>query len=170
MKSEKKKEKIKNKETKKVKDKQNKKVKPKKAGKKNKVVIEQAPIQKEYFFGHNENDDIFDCFLTNKMFAHRGLWDKESPENSLRAFEKAINNGYAIELDVNPIEDGTPVVFHDSKMSRMTGKDRYIQNLSKEELENTTLLDTDQKIPTLEEVPYPVKMEPNLVVEFYSRQ
>ena len=26
------------------------------------------------------------------------------------------------------------------------------------------------RIPTLEEVPYPVKMEPNLVVEFYSRQ
>ena len=23
--------------------------------------------------------------------------------------------------------------------------------------------------PTLDEVPYPVKMEPNLVVEFYSR-
>ncbi len=25
------------------------------------------------------------------------------------------------------------------------------------------------RIPTLDEVPYPVKMEPNLVVEFYSR-
>ncbi|MEQ7872486.1 30S ribosomal protein S4 [Sphingomonas sp. ASV193] len=26
-----------------------------------------------------------------------------------------------------------------------------------------------QRVPTLDEVPYPVKMEPNLVVEFYSR-
>lgn len=26
------------------------------------------------------------------------------------------------------------------------------------------------RIPSFEEVPYPVKMEPNLVVEFYSRQ
>ena len=25
------------------------------------------------------------------------------------------------------------------------------------------------RAPTLEEVPYPVKMEPNLVIEFYSR-
>jgi small subunit ribosomal protein S4 len=24
-------------------------------------------------------------------------------------------------------------------------------------------------VPTLDEVPYPVRMEPNLVVEFYSR-
>lgn len=29
---------------------------------------------------------------------------------------------------------------------------------------------TYTRIPTFEEVPYPVKMEPNLVVEFYSRQ
>ncbi len=28
---------------------------------------------------------------------------------------------------------------------------------------------TYQRVPTLDEVPYPVKMEPNLVVEFYSR-
>jgi small subunit ribosomal protein S4 len=28
---------------------------------------------------------------------------------------------------------------------------------------------TFARIPTLDEVPYPVKMEPNLVVEFYSR-
>ena len=25
------------------------------------------------------------------------------------------------------------------------------------------------RVPSLDEVPYPVKMEPNLVVEFYSR-
>ena len=25
------------------------------------------------------------------------------------------------------------------------------------------------RVPTLDEVPYPVKMEPNLVAEFYSR-
>ena len=28
---------------------------------------------------------------------------------------------------------------------------------------------TFTRIPTLDEVPYPVRMEPNLVVEFYSR-
>jgi small subunit ribosomal protein S4 len=28
---------------------------------------------------------------------------------------------------------------------------------------------TFNRVPTLDEVPYPVKMEPNLVVEFYSR-
>jgi small subunit ribosomal protein S4 len=28
---------------------------------------------------------------------------------------------------------------------------------------------TFSRVPTLDEVPYPVRMEPNLVVEFYSR-
>jgi small subunit ribosomal protein S4 len=28
---------------------------------------------------------------------------------------------------------------------------------------------TFNRVPSLDEVPYPVKMEPNLVVEFYSR-
>ena len=104
------------------------------------------------------------------MIAHRGLWDKNNPENSLAAFERAIETDYAIELDINPIDDGTPVVFHDSKMSRMTGKDRYIQNLSKEELETTTLLDTDQKIPTLEEVLKLVKGKVPLLIEIKNQE
>lgn len=122
------------------------------------------------YFGHKEDENIWDSFLTNKMFAHRGLYDKESPENSLSAFEKAIKNGYAIELDVNPIEDGTPVVFHDSKMSRMTGKDKYIQNLTQEELATTTFLNSEEKIPTLKEVLEFVDGRTPLLVEIKHQQ
>ena len=132
---------------------------------KNKQVVE-----KEYFFGHNEDEDIWTSFLMEKMFAHRGLWNKDYPENSLAAFKNAIENGYGIELDVNTIEDGTPVVFHDSKMSRMTGKDRYIQNLPKEELENITLLDSEEKIPTLEEVLKLVKGKVPLLIEIKNQE
>ncbi|MGN1222079.1 MAG: glycerophosphodiester phosphodiesterase family protein, partial [Christensenellales bacterium] len=108
-------------------------------------------VKKEYF-GHKEDEDIWQSFLVNKLIAHRGVHDKDVPENSLLAFQKAIEKGYAIELDVNPLADGTPVVFHDSKMSRMTGKDKYIQNLTKEELSQITLLNSTEKIPTLKEV------------------
>ena len=59
-----------------VKIKENKKAKSKKISKKSKANNVEQPIEKEYYFGHNENDDIFDCFLTNKMFAHSGLLDK----------------------------------------------------------------------------------------------
>lgn len=122
------------------------------------------------FFGHKENEDIWQSFIVQKMFAHRGLHDEKSPENSLSAFEKAIEKGYAIELDVNPIMDGTPVVFHDSKMSRMTGKDKYIQNISREEFNETTLLASGEKIPTLEEVLKFVDGRTPLLIEIKNQQ
>ena len=105
----------------------------------------------------------------NKMFAHRGFYDEDHPENTISAFEQAIEKGYGIELDIQPIADGTPVVFHDSKMSRLTGKDKYIQNLSKEEFESTYLLDSDQKIPTLEQVLKLVDGRVPLLIELKSQ-
>lgn len=122
-----------------------------------------------YCFGHGQDENIWDSFLVNKMFGHRGLFDENCPENTIPAFKNAIEKGYGIELDVQPIADGTPVVFHDSKMSRLTGKDKYIQNLSKEEFENTLLLNSDQKIPTLEEVLSFVDGKVPLLIELKSQ-
>ena len=48
------------------------------------------------------------------------------------------------------------------------------QSLSEREIPDYVVPDgaakvTYTRVPALDEVPYPVKMEPNLVVEFYSR-
>ena len=148
-----KKEKVKPKTSKVKKEKKLKSKKKKdKSSKKTTEITKQENNKNQKYFGHKEDENIWVSFLTDKMFAHRGLWDKTTPENSLGAFQKAVDAGFGIELDVSPIEDGTPVVFHDSKMSRMTGKDKYIQNLSSEELKEVKLLNSDEKIPTLEEV------------------
>ena len=42
-------------------------------------------------------------------FAHRGLWDAQSPENSLSAFQKAVDAGYGIEFDIHKTKDGQVV-------------------------------------------------------------
>lgn len=99
-------------------------------------------------------EDIFNSFIVNKLYAHRGLHSREKGimENSLQAFDEAIKCGYGIELDVQSLEDFTPVVFHDITLSRLTGKDGYINNLRKEDLKNYPLLNTNETIPTLEEV------------------
>jgi glycerophosphoryl diester phosphodiesterase len=98
-------------------------------------------------------EDIFNSFLVNSLIAHRGLHNLQAgvPENSLLAFERAIKKGYAIECDVQQLEDFTPVVFHDLKLSRMTGKDGYINNLKKEDLKNYKLLNSEETIPTLQQ-------------------
>ena len=158
----------KNKKTKKSIKKANKKLnkKSKKLSKNNEQVLN---VEQEYFFGHKEGDDIWSSFLINKMIAHRGLWNKDFPENSISAFKNAIENDYAIELDIQPIEDGTPVVFHDSKMSRMTGMNKYIQNITADELEAAKLLDTNEKIPTLEEVLKVVNGKTPLLIEIKNQ-
>ena len=59
--------------------------------------------------------------------AHRGLWSKAGPpENSLGAFELACEAGYGIELDVQLSSDGEAMVFHDLRLTRMTGEEGRI--------------------------------------------
>ena len=85
-------------------------------------------------------------------YAHRGLHGKEIPENSLAAFKAAIDKGFGIELDVQLSSDGTVMVFHDYDLSRMTGVSKKLCNLSANELKALSLANTDQYIPTFEEV------------------
>ena len=96
--------------------------------------------------------NLFDSWLIDQPIAHRGLHDKTSPENSLSSFQKAIDAGYPIELDVQIIADGTVVVFHDNSLSRLTDNDGYIKFLNKEDLALLSLKDSKEKIPTFEDV------------------
>lgn len=96
--------------------------------------------------------DLFNSWIVDQPIAHRGLHDKTSPENSISAFQKAIENGYPIELDVQLIADGTVVVFHDKSLSRLTDNDGYLKFLNKADLDLLTLKGSKEKIPTLEEV------------------
>ena len=49
--------------------------------------------------------------FTGVLYAHRGLHDNESqaPENSMAAFQKAVDAGFGIELDVQLTKDRIPV-------------------------------------------------------------
>ena len=96
--------------------------------------------------------NLFNSWLVNKYIAHRGFHDETAPENSLKAFKNAIEHDYSIELDVHPLEDGTPIVFHDETLKRLTGEDGYITKVKNvEELKKFNLLNTKEKIPTLQE-------------------
>lgn len=57
-----------------------------------------------------------------RPIAHRGLHDaaKGVIENTAPAFEAAIAKGYGIECDIRPAADGTPLVFHDLGLERLT--------------------------------------------------
>ena len=85
-------------------------------------------------------------------YAHRGLHGNGVPENSLAAFQKAIENGHGIELDLQLSADGEVMVFHDYTLKRMTGEDGLLSDRTAEELRSLKLAGTDEHIPTLREV------------------
>ena len=87
------------------------------------------------------------------VYAHRGLHDKSFvPENSMLAFQKALEKGYGIELDVHLLKDGGLAVIHDSSLKRTAGVDVNIEDLTLDQLKNYHLEGTTETIPTFREV------------------
>lgn len=95
--------------------------------------------------------NIFETWIVKQPIAHRGLHNEEFPELSLGSFKNAIDKGFAIEIDVRNLKDGTVVVFHDDKLGRMTGADGYISQMTYDEIKDLRLGKSNEHIPTLEE-------------------
>ena len=85
-------------------------------------------------------------------YAHRGLHGENIPENSLAAYQNAIDNGYGIEIDVQLSSDGEIFIFHDPTAMRMCGVDKRIHDMTAEEIKSLRLKNTDEHIPTLTEI------------------
>jgi glycerophosphoryl diester phosphodiesterase len=84
-------------------------------------------------------------------FAHRG-GTSAAPENSMRAFQHAVDLGYRyIETDVHATSDGHVVAFHDNDLQRTCGSSLKIAEASIEEL-STARIDGTDPIPLLAEI------------------
>lgn len=93
-------------------------------------------------------------WLKHEKIAHRGLYTKnqEIPENSMLSFKKALEKGYAIELDVQLTKDLVVVAFHDYHLKRILNDDRFIDGLTYDELKEKGLFNTQEKVPKLSDV------------------
>jgi len=83
--------------------------------------------------------------------AHRGLHNANEHcyENSLSAVLRAIQSGYAIEVDLQLSSDGHAMVFHDYTLDRMTAHSGPINQLPANELEQIFLADSKDTIMQL---------------------
>jgi glycerophosphoryl diester phosphodiesterase len=86
-----------------------------------------------------------------RPIAHRGLHDAECGiiENTGAALLAAIEAGYAVEADLQEARCGTPVVFHDETLERLTERQGRVRDLSAAELAAVALKGTADHIPTL---------------------
>ncbi len=93
-------------------------------------------------------------WLFEKPIAHRGYHkgNQEVPENSKIAFQRAIDKGYNIEIDLNITKDNRVVVIHDGTLDRMCGtKNVRIRDLTLAEVKQYRLMGGEQEIMELQE-------------------
>lgn len=104
--------------------------------------------------------------LLKHRYAHRGLHNKPViAENSMTAFIKATEEGFGSELDIHITADGKLAVIHDPSLKRTCGVDLRIEHITMEEAKKYPLEDSDDRIPTLEEVLEMVGGRVPLIVE-----
>ena len=100
----------------------------------------------------------------NEVFAHRGF-HLNYPENTLKSFTRAVEQNFAIELDVRILKCGTIVCFHDMYMKRLLGVPGRISKRTFDEIKNYKILGTKCKIPKFEDVLKMVGSRVTLLIE-----
>ncbi len=70
---------------------------------------------------HKRNFERMGPWLAQPI-AHRGLHNDHVGvlENTLSAFQRAMEKGYGVETDLQESADGVPMVFHDATLDRLT--------------------------------------------------
>ena len=106
-------------------------------------------------------------WIQNNLIAHRGLYSKDQsiPENSLLAYQLALDKGYSIELDLNVLKDGTVLAFHDHTLKRPCNDNRELSEVTYDEIKNLTLFSSQEKIPSLQNVLALVQEKVPLLIE-----
>ena len=90
-------------------------------------------------------------WMCELSFAHRGIHDESTDENSIGSFNKALELGYPIELDVRYTKDMIPMVIHDNNLLRTTGNNLMLSSLTYEQAKQLTFIKSNESIPSLEE-------------------
>ncbi|MFI3206309.1 MAG: glycerophosphodiester phosphodiesterase family protein [Clostridia bacterium] len=103
--------------------------------------------------------------LSSFLFAHRGLHGGDIIENTLPAFQNAVDNNYGIELDVRLSEDRNVVVFHDDSTKRAFGIDKPIEAFAYYQILRFGLFGTKEKVPLFIETLNLVSGKVPLIVE-----
>ncbi len=86
------------------------------------------------------------------FIGHRGT-RIDYDENTLDAFEIALKSGANyIEFDVRKTTDNVLVIFHDSKVDRITNTLGYLEKFSYPDIARMHFKLTDSRVPTLDEV------------------
>jgi len=104
--------------------------------------------------------------------AHRGYHDLNNAiwENTLSAFSRAAEAGFAIECDLHYASDGVPVIFHDEDLERLCKLKGDVRERTSKELGLIAVGGTEDKVPTLKQLLDLVQGKVPLVLELKGRE
>ena len=111
-------------------------------------------------------------WLTQRPVAHRGLHDVAAGivENSESAVQAALDNHYAIEVDLQLTGDGEAVVFHDETLDRLMQAQGRVIDRTATELKTLAFQVGQDRIQTLGELLEQVAGTATLVLEIKSQR
>jgi glycerophosphoryl diester phosphodiesterase len=112
------------------------------------------------------------AWLKELPIAHRGYHDQNKFvwENTLSAFSRAVEAGFAIECDLHYASDAVPIIFHDENLERLCSMQGDIRDRTSQELGLLSVGGTKDKIPTLKQLLDLVKGKVPLVLELKGRE
>jgi len=104
--------------------------------------------------------------------AHRGYHDLNNIvwENTLSAFSRAVEAGFAIECDLHYASDGVPIIFHDEDLERLCNLKGDVRERTSGELGLIAIGGTKDKVPTLKQLLNLVQGKVPLVLELKGRE
>ncbi len=104
------------------------------------------------------------------IFAHRGSHNRRTSENTLTAFQRAVEFGaHGIEFDLRTSRDDVPVAMHDEHLHRVAGDSRRVRDLTARELQSLALRG-EGCIPTLNDITSSVPAPVWLDIEIKDRE
>lgn len=109
-------------------------------------------------------------WLTELDIAHRGLHSlgTEAEENTILAVNKALEAGYAVEVDVRATVDGIIVVFHDETLDRMTEGTGALSKLGFSQVQKYNIGNSGHPAPSLPDVMETIDSKRPLFIEIKS--
>lgn len=102
--------------------------------------------------------------IYNNVIAHRG-YHAYYPENTIKSYIEAIRHNMAIELDIRMTRDGYIVCMHDRYTKRLLGKRGKTSNMTLSEIKKYKIMNSNEKIPLLEDVLKVVKGNVPILIE-----
>lgn len=136
--------------------------------KKNIVSLAKEGKLKDLRFDENYFDIMKHSWLIDNYIARFGWNDEEVYENTLPAYQKAVDAGYPILIPVQMLDEGELICFADSTLARVANVSGYVTKMKLSDIKEHKIKDTDCTIPTLEEALDAIKGKVPVIIDIYN--